>query len=505
MKRRGERMARFKLLVVDVLLVLVATMIAQLLRSNLVLSDAVLWVPVAYVWASVASAAVVFAVLGASSAVWRLSTTVEYLKVVAAVILTVMLAVALTFAYSRMEGVARSLPIMQGLVMVVLLCGVRAATRLRYARRLRQPPSASTIEPLSRPSATTVLLVGLNPLSEFYIRAADEFNSSQVRIAGLLGRAGRHVGRSAGGYSVLGTPENVGNVLQDLEVHGIRVDQIVVTVPREQLDTAARAAIEAAVKVQPHIKLVYLEDLMGIGRNMPAAGGAGSVEIDRISEGTSTASTARLTVTRGAIAAVAPASFYWQAKWVIDRMVAAVLMLLFAPLILAIGVVVMVDVGAPVLFWQSRPGRFGRPFYVYKFRTMRRAYDIHGTRLSDEERYSVVGSFLRSARLDELPQLWNILIGDMAFIGPRPLLPIDQSDDDVARLLVLPGLTGWAQVSGGRAVPARDKAALDIWYVDNASFVLDAKIIALTVRMVLFGEVVDQDAIRKASSALTVR
>lgn len=504
-------MAKIKMLLVDILLVLAATFIAQVLRSNLNLSDAMLAGLAPYYLGSVASAAVIFAVLGASSSVWRLATITEYLKVVVAVIATVLSAVAITFVYSRMDGVARSLPVLQGLVMLVLLCGARAATRIRHVWRMRQPSGAVMMQPLSRPSATTVLLVGLNPLSEFYIRAAAEFNESQVRIAGLLGRTDRHVGRSAGGYAVLGVPENVENVLIDLEVHGIRVDQIVVTVPREQFDDDARAAIEAAVMATPHLKLVYIEDLMGIGRAPMAIGKSQPGKSEATAEaGAVTAVAARVasqvsTEQRAQIAALAPDSSYWRIKWLIDRLFALVLLVIFAPLILLVGLVVLVDVGAPVWFWQSRPGRFGRPFNVYKFRTMRKAYDSDGTRLSDAERHSVVGSFLRSARLDELPQLWNILIGDMAFIGPRPLLPVDQSEEDAARLLVLPGLTGWAQVSGGRSVAARDKAALDIWYVKNASFWLDAKILVLTIRMVIYGEIIDQDAIHRASSQVAVR
>ena len=125
-------------------------------------------------------------------------------------------------------------------------------------------------------------------------------------------------------------------------------------------------------------------------------------------------------------------------------------------------------------------------------------YDVDGRKLSDDERVSRIGIFLRRTRLDELPQLINILRGDMSFVGPRPLLPRDQDNAYRARLLVRPGLTGWAQVVGGRAISAEDKAALDIWYVRNASLALDAKILVKTVPLVIFGETISRKLIENA-------
>ncbi len=146
---------------------------------------------------------------------------------------------------------------------------------------------------------------------------------------------------------------------------------------------------------------------------------------------------------------------------------------LLAPLFIVLGLVVAVDVGLPTVFWQQRPGVRGRPFKLYKFRTMRGAHDQSGARIADAERLSAIGRFLRRTRLDELPQLYNILIGDMSFVGPRPLLPVDGASKFPARLLVPPGLTGWAQVKGGREISAHDKAVLDIWYLRHASLWLD--------------------------------
>ena len=129
---------------------------------------------------------------------------------------------------------------------------------------------------------------------------------------------------------------------------------------------------------------------------------------------------------------------------------------------------------------------------------MAAAHDEHGERLADEERLTAIGSFLRRTRLDELPQLFNIFVGEMSFVGPRPLLPVDQPEGDFTRLLVRPGLTGWAQVHGGREISVAEKAALDGWYIKHASLGLDVRILLQTAIMLVRGEVRNEGAIEKA-------
>jgi lipopolysaccharide/colanic/teichoic acid biosynthesis glycosyltransferase len=189
---------------------------------------------------------------------------------------------------------------------------------------------------------------------------------------------------------------------------------------------------------------------------------------------------------------------YWALKRVFDATAAALLALLLAPAIAFVSALVLLDVGRPLLFWQLRPGALGRPFKLYKFRTMRPAHDREGRPVPDAERVSAVGRLLRRTRLDELPQLVQILTGEMSFVGPRPLLAADQAPEHAERLAVRPGLTGWAQVNGGRNVSPADKAALDIWYVHNASFGLDLLVAFRTIRMILLGERPNADALREA-------
>lgn len=195
-------------------------------------------------------------------------------------------------------------------------------------------------------------------------------------------------------------------------------------------------------------------------------------------------------------------TFYWSLKRSIDIVASFVLIVLLLPVFGLVAIAVAFDVGLPLWFWQQRPGVGKIPFKVFKFRTMRGAYDWNGQRIPDNQRSSPVGQILRRSRLDELPQLWNILIGEMSFVGPRPLLAIDQSCSDDGRLLIRPGLTGWAQVNGGRLLSIPDKMALDLWYLQNASFAVDLNIVVKTVSMILFGEYRNDGAIARALACL---
>ncbi|ATE62285.1 sugar transferase [Thauera sinica] len=171
-----------------------------------------------------------------------------------------------------------------------------------------------------------------------------------------------------------------------------------------------------------------------------------------------------------------------------DIVGAAAGLLFLSPVVLFVAWQIHRRLGSPVLFRQTRPGFHGKPFQMIKFRTMRDAVDIDGNPLPDAERMTPFGSFLRSSSLDELPELWNVLKGDMSLVGPRPLLmeylPL-YSAEQYRRHDVRPGVTGWAQVNGRNALSWEEKFRLDVWYVDNRSFWLDLKILFLTVRRVL--------------------
>ena len=182
-------------------------------------------------------------------------------------------------------------------------------------------------------------------------------------------------------------------------------------------------------------------------------------------------------------------------KRIFDLVIALLGLLVLSPLILLIAILVAIFIGIPVLFRQQRPGYKARPFYIYKFRTMTDARDADGNLLPDAARLTRFGRFLRSLSLDEVPELYNILRGDMSMVGPRPLLteylPL-YSPEQMRRHEVVPGLTGWAQVNGRNAIDWHTRFGLDVWYVDHRSFWLDIQIILKTVWKVIKRENVNQ-------------
>jgi lipopolysaccharide/colanic/teichoic acid biosynthesis glycosyltransferase len=192
-------------------------------------------------------------------------------------------------------------------------------------------------------------------------------------------------------------------------------------------------------------------------------------------------------------------SSYFRYKRLIDFMIAPLAIVLLSPVFLIVSVLVLVDVGSPVVFWQKRMGRSGRSFLLYKFRTLHAPFDRTGQPNGHGGYQSWVGKFVRALRLDELPQLFNVLVGEMSLIGPRPLLPQDQPTNCNLRLMVHPGITGWAQINGGNLVSTEEKGALDDWYVHNASFWLDLRIALYTLYFLFTGERRFEPAIHAAN------
>jgi sugar transferase EpsL len=182
-------------------------------------------------------------------------------------------------------------------------------------------------------------------------------------------------------------------------------------------------------------------------------------------------------------------------KRILDLILASAGILILSPLLLIIAMVVLLNFGTPIIFRQKRPGYGGKPFMIYKFRTMTEARDEQDRFLPDGQRITRQGHFLRSFSLDELPELINVLRGDMSIVGPRPLLMqyLDRySPEQARRHEVVPGITGWAQVNGRNALTWEEKFNLDVWYVDHWSFWLDIEILFLSIVKVLRREGINQ-------------
>jgi len=179
------------------------------------------------------------------------------------------------------------------------------------------------------------------------------------------------------------------------------------------------------------------------------------------------------------------------AKRLLDIFGAGLGLVLFSPLLFLLYVRIYHDMGAPVLFRQIRPGLDSKPFRMLKFRSMRDGVGPDGLLLPDAQRITTLGKKLRSSSLDELPEFWNVLKGDMSLVGPRPLLmeylPL-YNIEQARRHEIRPGITGWAQINGRNAISWEEKFALDVWYVDNRSFCLDIRIIWMTIRKVIVRE-----------------
>ena len=182
-------------------------------------------------------------------------------------------------------------------------------------------------------------------------------------------------------------------------------------------------------------------------------------------------------------------------KWIADRLISAIALLVLSPILLIVAIAIYIRMGKSVIFAQPRPGKDGRIFTFYKFRTMTDERDPNGNLLPDGQRLTALGQFLRQTSLDELPQLWNVLRGDMSFVGPRPLMVeyLERySPEQARRHEVLPGITGWSQINGRNAIAWQEKFELDVWYVDRWSLWLDVKIFFLTVWKVLRQEGITQ-------------
>lgn len=175
-------------------------------------------------------------------------------------------------------------------------------------------------------------------------------------------------------------------------------------------------------------------------------------------------------------------------KRVFDILFSLAWLIGFSPLLLVVAILVRIKLGSPIFFIQERPGKDGKPFRMVKFRTMTDEKDSSGNLLSDEIRLTKFGRFLRSTTLDEFPEMWNVLIGDMSVVGPRPLmmryLP-RYNKFQARRMEMKPGVTGWAQINGRNAISWDEKFAFDVWYIDNSSFWLDLKIVVKTFFVVL--------------------
>lgn len=429
-----------------------------------------------YVGVSFVVTACVFATFRIGRDLPRYFSAVEAWIIVKASIVAVAIAAFILFSATRMEMAPRSVLLLHVAVLSVLLILRRALSR-RAALRHAAPERHENEE--------NILVVGVNALTAPFIRLAEGSPTARIRVLAILDENPRHRGRAVGGKLVIGAAAELENILDEYEVHGKHVDRVIVAASSTELPRTSYDAL-AAILERRGVRLDRLTNVLGFEQSRPRLLAAAPAPRNARDDAPIDLSHRRQ---------------YLVLKRAFDLVLALGIALATFPVAALVALLVAVDVGFPVLFWQERLGRSGKPVHVYKFRTMRAPYDRRGKAVPPERRLSRIGAFLRATRLDEWPQLYNVLAGDMSFVGPRPLLPIDQPADASLRLAIAPGLTGWAQIHGGKLITPEEKNALDVWYVRNACFALDLKIMVRTAMSMILGDVRNEAVLEAALQA----
>jgi len=450
----NERMVRF-VRAVDVVSVLLAGPLAVALRDPSLLSGERLSSVVTYCLIGYAAGLLMVIAFHLGQGVSDHVSAREVRKVVTAAIVATALTAATVFFLDRLNYVPRSLPLIQLLVLGSLMLGGRA---LATNRRELAGPQVGNFTLESR-----TLLVNANQLALSYLKMLDAFSVDRSNILAVLDRNPKLFGRTLLGHEIIGPPSALAKVVSEYKVHGVDIDRVLICNGRQSGDDDYLDEVRNQCK-SSGISMDFLHNLLGFELVQ-------AIEREVVEQG--------------------PA--YWSRgyrflKRMFDLSISLVLSIVLSPIIVLVVLGILIDLGWPVIFWQRRLGYRERPFLIHKFRTLHAPYDRHGNFVEEERRTSRFGTILRQTRLDELPQLWNVITGEMSLVGPRPLLPVDQPRTSELRSSVPPGVTGWAQINGGKRISADEKGLLDEWYVRNASFSLDLRIIMRTLKTVCFGD-----------------
>ena len=450
----SERTRRF-LRTVDILSAFLAAPIAVGLRDPSLFSGVRAAPTVGYCFIAFGAALLMVIVFHLGQSVYRQTSAREARSVVAASLAATALSTVCSFSIYRLDYIPRSLPVIQVLVLCALLLGGRAiATFRRGSRNL----CASNYLVDSH-----TLLVSANSYCLSYLKMLDAFNVDRTNLVAILDHNPKLFGRAVLGHPIIGPPSAVARVVGEYQVHGVDVAQVLICENRPKFEDSVWNEIRQFCN-STKVELKFLSDVLGFELAEPIENKGESEEPEIGSRG------------------------YRFAKRAFDLLICVAIAIVISPIVAFVSIGIIIDLGWPIIFWQKRIGYRGRPFLVFKFRTLHALYNRRGDFVEEDRRRSRFGSFLRRTRLDELPQLWNIVCGEMSFVGPRPLLPIDQPKRSQLRLQMKPGVTGWAQINGGKQIAAEEKGALDEWYVRNASVWLDVCIILGTVGTVIFGD-----------------
>jgi lipopolysaccharide/colanic/teichoic acid biosynthesis glycosyltransferase len=375
------------------------------------------------------------------------------------------------FFITRLDTIPRSLPIIHFLILgSILIAGRLVRARLTLQEEIDRQKMRSRED-------KNIIVVGANHVASFYIRLIDKFVLGHQRVLAVVDPNPRLRNRTLAGRQVIGAPEDLPNILREYKTHGIEIHKLVIAIDKSRLSLTALECLHSSISAGQQIDIEFIAERLGLTQHSSKESSPREMDVALQSRVNGAADVLLLQNRR-----------YWKLKRATDIVVAGSLLVILAPVLAVVALAVRLGIGSPVIFWQRRVGRLGAGVFVFKFRTLLAPFDAQ-VRLRDESaRLPRIGAFLRRTRLDELPQLLNILRGEMSLIGPRPLLPVDQPPDVGSRLAVPPGITGWAQVHGGNLITPDEKNALDEYYIRNASFWLDLKILLKTALILFTGD-----------------
>jgi lipopolysaccharide/colanic/teichoic acid biosynthesis glycosyltransferase len=443
---------RFRLSIFDIFWALVSPLLALFFREAYILSTDV-WATVLYCAVTFVCSLIAFSALRIQDGMSRYFSVHDAIQIMKAVLAAELMSGIVLFTLTRLEGIPRGAPVMHALILAAGLVMARTFVRMSKNGRVATPTSHAAAE--------HIIMIGSTPLTLLYMKFLEAYSSERFKIIAVLDPNPSQVGRAIGGVRIVGPPDHLQHVVDEFVEHGMQVNRVIVGGDTDLLPEDVLVDLQRACD-RREIRLDFVPRLIGLNETP-------TMQPEAVQGNRKDPRRTFVVLPR-----------YFQAKRIIDFVAASLMILLLLPLLIVVIGLVFLDVGSPVLFWQQRLGLGGRAFLLQKFRTLRPPFDWRGQPISLEDRLSWIGKLLRNLRLDELPQLLNVLVGDMSLIGPRPLLPHDQPTNPSIRLIVRPGITGWAQVNGATLLTPEQKDNLDEWYISNASLWLDLRILLMT-------------------------
>jgi lipopolysaccharide/colanic/teichoic acid biosynthesis glycosyltransferase len=447
---------KFRISIPDFVCALISPLLALYVRDAYTLTYELVSTVVLYWAISVGFSLIGFLVFRLHDGIARHFSVHDALDVAKAVVFAQLMTTVVIFTFTRLEGIPRSTPLIQALILGAGLIAIRAFAHVRDNR-------AEATNGQNHVARENIIMISATHLSALFIKLLGACSSSQRRVIAVLDDRPQFIGRSVSGIRILAAPHHLEAVIEEFVVHGIRTDRVIIGDDENILADEELTEIQRVCE-QRELKLDFVPQLIGLGELPPA-----SIETTPKAE---QFSLPNFELPR-----------YFKVRTFFDFFAALAMTIVLSPLMLIAATLALLDVGLPVLFWQQRIGQGGRRFMLQKFRTLQPPFDWRGQPVPDRQKLSYTGKLLRTTRLDELPQLLNVLVGDMALIGPRPLLPEDQPTNPATRLMVRPGITGWAQVNGGKFLTPQEKDQYDEFYIRNASLWFDLRIIFITLKV----------------------